>query len=160
MSHLKKWQKLRLSKRLKENMNRIFLIITLTIFFVLAACSSSSKPNIETVSVTEPWVSINFPCKNEAVVVVSNEKIFKCAYGEKSVSRDKEVKIVMDYVEILKKGGWKVTKEIPDVAVQSLLEKDGKEILITTTSPSIITKDGIKKWEGYGIQVETWTKDK
>jgi hypothetical protein len=133
-------------------MKRIYLIIILAIAAFSAACGNS-KPNIGAAPLTEPWISMNLSCRDEAVVLVSDERKLVCAYGGKN-DRERSVKLIASDMEILKRQGWKVVQEIPDVGLQCVLEKADKRLLIFSTPSPILTADGMKKWEGFAIQSE------
>lgn len=133
-------------------MKKIYLFVLLTTAAVLAACGSGAKPNVKAVRLTEPWTTLNLPCKNDAVVVVSNENRFNCAYGG-VWSVENELKTITQYVELLKNSGWKTTDQSKKGAAY-LFEKNGKEIVLFPTASSINTDEGTIRWEGIGIQAD------
>lgn len=143
------------SVKFEENTMKIYLTTILAIIISLSACSSS-KPKVKEVPITEPWLSMNLPCKNEGVVVLSNDHRLNCAYGGER-NRDRDLKTIAPYVELFKKNGWKLTREA-DVAIEYLFEKGDQELLLISRDPSIITNGETQGWKGLNIQIETWTK--
>ena len=138
-------------------MKKIYLSVLLTIFLMFSACGVR-KPNVKEASITEPWASMNLPCKNEGVVIVANDHRFNCAYGG-AKSRENEVKAITQYVEVLKRDGWKITTDISElIAVQYVLAKDNRELLLFSTPSSIRTESGELRWDGFGIQGEITAK--
>ena len=85
-------------------------------------------------------------------MAVSNDHRFNCAYGG-TWSKETDLKTIALYVEELKKSGWKV-KEQSTLAVQFVLEKNGKELLIFSTDAYVHTEQGTLQWKGYGVQAE------
>lgn len=133
------------------------LAITLTIIAISAACADP-KPDIQTAAMTEPWASMKLPCSGNSVVVNSDQKMFTCAYGGKD-DRESVVKAIAPYVEVLKQNGWKIIEDIPEVAVQYQLEKGDQQIFLHSTSSATIINGEVRKWKGFGIQAELWTKN-
>ena len=133
------------------------LLTILMVFLMFSACGGS-KPKVQEVPLIEPWASMNLPCKNEGVVVVANDHRFNCAYGG-ARNRENEVKAITQYVEVLKRDGWKITTDISElIAVQYVLAKDDRELLLFSTPSSIRTENGERQWDGFGIQSEIITK--
>jgi len=134
------------------------LSVLLTTLIIFSACGVS-KPKVQEVPLVEPWVSMNLPCKNEGVVIVANNRRFNCAYSSSARNRENEVKVITQYVEVLKQNGWKITQDISEViSVQYQLEKDDKELLLFSISSPIMTEEGERKWDGFTIQGEMATK--
>lgn len=84
---------------MKQKLFAMFLIGTVSV--MLLACGWN--PNIEAVQLTEPWIGMNLPVQENAIVFRSDPKEFRAVHKE-----DKGA-VLKKYSDVLRSQGWKAT---------------------------------------------------